>query len=375
MKTLKRRKTTTIRDVARAAHLSPTAVSRYLNRTMILPAQSATRIEEAIRKLDYQPNGLARNLSLGSSRTIGLVIPEISNPFFASLATAVEEVAFQAGYGVLLCNTHNSPDRELSYLRLLSTRQIDGIVYLTSHADNPDLLAMMARDERIVLVDEDVAGVPAPRVFCENRVGGHIATKHLLEHGHERIAFIGGPKKLLSSRERHAGFENALRECKMKSRSRFVRFGSYTAAFGKEVAMEMLTRSERPTAFFAASDYVALGVLNAAKSLGISVPNDLSLVGFDDMPFAELLSPPLTTVRQPIQALGEAGARLLIQLIKGEIDQLPLLQLPVELISRSSVLDVPKGVRSRIKSSLKTSPTLNSALPALNQVSDYRSEL
>ena len=161
----------------------------------------------------------------------------------------------------------------------------------------------------------------------------------------------------------------------MKSRSRFVRFGSYTAAFGKEVALEMLTGSERPTAFFAASDYVALGVLNAAKSLGMSVPKDLSLVGFDDMPFAELLSPSLTTVRQPIQALGEAGARLLFQLIKGEIDQRPVLQLPVELMSRSSVLDVPKGVRSRIKASLKKSPPLDSGLPAFNQVNDYRSEL
>jgi LacI family transcriptional regulator len=307
---------------------------------MVLPAQSATRIDEAIRKLDYQPNGLARNLSLGSSRTIGLVIPEISNPFFAGLASAVNDVAFRNGYGVLLCNTHNDPERELSYLRLLCTRQLDGIVYLTSQADNPELIAMLARDERVVLVDEDVPGISAPRVFTENREGGYMATTLLLRHGHRRIAFIGGPENLLSSRERHAGFEMALRELSMSKSSPFVQFGPYTADFGRDVASELLTSSNPPTAIFAASDYVALGVLNAAQCLGLSVPKDLSLVGFDDMPFAALLSPPLTTVRQPIHQLGEEGAKFLFQLISGEIHELAVLRLQVELIERSSVRDI-----------------------------------
>jgi LacI family transcriptional regulator len=334
---MKRHRTITIRDVAKAAKLSPAAVSRYLNRTMVLPTASASRIEKAIRKLDYQPNGLARNLSRGTSRMIGLVIPEISNPFFASLASAVEDVAFGAGHGVLLCNTHNDPERELSYLRLLRTRQIDGIVYLTSQADNPELITTLARDERVVLVDEDVAGVSAPRVFCENRAGGYIATRHLLEHGHVRVAFIGGPKKLLSSRERYAGFESALTESRITRRSRLVRFGPYTADFGREAANELLTGKSPPTAIFAASDYVAVGVLNAAQSLGLSIPNDLSLVGFDDMPFASLLSPPLTTIRQPIRELGEAGANFLFQLINGQMEEPPELRLPVQLILRSSV--------------------------------------
>lgn len=342
---MKRRQAITIRDVAKAARLSATAVSRYLNRTMVLPTASATRIEEAIRKLDYQPNGLARNLSRGSSRMIGLVIPEISNPFFASLASAVEDVAFGAGHGVLLCNTHNDPDRELSYLRLLRTRQIDGIVYLTSHADNPELIAMMARDARVVLIDEDVAGVSAPRVFCENRAGGYTATRHLLEHEHVRVAFIGGPEKLLSSRERYAGFKKALTERKITGRSQFVRFGPYTADFGREAASELLTGKSPPTAIFAASDYVAVGVLNAAQNLGLSIPRDLSLIGFDDMPFAALLSPPLTTVRQPIRELGEAGANFLFELINGKMEDLPILRLPVQLILRDSVRRIHSGRR------------------------------
>ena len=344
---LKRRKAITIRDVAEAARLSPTAVSWYLNRSMVLSNESAARIDEAIRNLNYQPNGLARNLSRGRSGIIGLVIPEISNPFFAALASAVEEVAFRAGHGVLLCNTRNDPDRELSYLRLLCTRQIDGIIYLTSQADNPESIAMMARDERVVLIDEDVAGVSAPRVFCENRMGGYVATRHLLEQGHVRVAFIGGPEKLLSSRERYAGFAKALSESKIKRPAFLVRFGPYTADFGREVANEWLTRKNPPTAIFAASDYVALGVLNAAKNLRMSIPQDLSLVGFDDMPFAALLSPPLTTVRQPIRELGEAGANFLFQLIEGKLGQLPVLRLPVELILRDSVRRIPTKTRNR----------------------------
>jgi len=346
---MQRPKVTTLKDVAKAAKLSPTAVSRYLNRDILLPPAAAARIEEAIRELDYQPNRLARNLSVGSSRLIGLVIPEISNPFFADLASAVEDVAFNADYGVLLCNTQNDPARELSYLRLLHTRQLDGIVYLTSHADNPELIALLARDERVVLIDEDVAGISAPRVFCENRIGGYKATKHLLEHGHVRIAFIGGPEKLLSSRERFNGFESALSDKGVKPLSRFVRFGPYTAEFGRAVADEFLMSEDPPTAIFAASDYVALGVLNAGQNLGMSIPKDLSLVGFDDMPFAALLSPPLTTVRQPIRQLGEAGTNFLLQLINGDLKELPVLRLPVQFIARNSVQTVTSTVRKRRK--------------------------
>jgi LacI family transcriptional regulator, galactose operon repressor len=344
---MKRRKAITIRDVATAAKLSPTAVSRYLNRDMILPSESAARINEAVRVLDYHPDRLARNLSTGSSRLIGLVIPEISNPFFADLASAVEDVASKADYGVLLCNTHNDPNRELRCLGLLRTRQLDGIVYLTSHANNPELLAMLARNERVVLIDEDVVGISAPRVFCENRAGGYSATKHLLEHGHIKIAFIGGPEKLLSSRERFAGFKNALGEKGITPVSRFVRFGPYIAEYGRAIADEFLMSKDPPSAIFAASDYVALGVLNAAQNLGITIPKDLSLVGFDDMPFAALLSPPLTTVRQPIREMGEAGINFLLQLIKGEMEEMPVLRLPVQFIARSSVQVVPSRIRKR----------------------------
>jgi LacI family transcriptional regulator len=338
----------TIKDVAKAAGFSPTAVSRYLNRDIILPASSAARIDEAILFLDYRPNHLARNLSLGKSHIIGLIIPEISNPFFASLASAVEDVAFAANYGVVVCNTHNDAAREFSYLRLLSSHQLDGIVLLTCQSDNLNLLSLLGESHRVVLVDEDVEGVIAPRVFSENRVGGYLATKHLVEYGHRSIGFIGGPERLLSSRERFAGFASVLSECNTPIQPCLVRFGPYTTNFGREIARELLRKSNPPTAIFATSDYVALGVLHAATDLGISVPRDLSLVGFDDMPFAAFLSPPLTTVRQPIRELGESGANLLFSLINGTPPAMAPLRLPVELIERGSVQRILKRRRAKV---------------------------
>jgi LacI family transcriptional regulator len=338
---MQRQRVTTIRDVAEAAELSPTSVSRYLNGDIVLPKTSASRIDRAVRELNYQPNRLARNLSLGQSKMIGLIIPDISNPFFATLACAVEEVAFKAGYGVLLCNTQNDRDREFSYLKLLSGRQLDGILFLTSQADNPELAEILQRSRNVVLIDEDVAGVSAPKIFSENRSGGYLATRHLLDNGHRRIAFIGGPKNLLSTQERFTGFKNALKEHGLKPIAQLVRFGPYTADFGRETAAQFFGIKARPTAIFASSDFVALGVLNAAHRAELKIPDTLSLIGFDDMPLAELLQPPLTTVRQSAHDLGEEGTKVLLSLISGKPVRRAETRLPVELVKRGSVRRLP----------------------------------
>jgi LacI family transcriptional regulator len=345
---MQRPRTNTIRDVAKAAELSATSVSRYLNGDIVLPRASASRIERAVRELNYQPNRLARNLSLGQSKMVGLIIPDISNPFFATLACAVEEVAFEAGYGVLLCNTRNDRNRELSYLQLLSGRQLDGIVFLTSHAEDPALGEILQRNRSVVLIDEDVAGVSAPRVFSENRTGGYLATRHLLDYGHTQIAFIGGPNNLLSTRERLAGFRCALEERGLRPILELIRFGPYTSDFGREAALAFFNSSKRPTAVFASSDYVALGVLNAAHRSGLKIPDALSLIGFDDMPWAELLQPPLTTIRQSARELGSAGAKILLKVIAGAPVELMETRLPVELIERESVQKPRKPVKTSV---------------------------
>jgi LacI family transcriptional regulator len=331
-------KRVTIKDVAKAASVSPTAVSRHLNRQISLPPATAQRIDRAVAALGYYPNQLARNLSRGQSGMLGLVTPDIANPFFAQLASAAAEEALTHGFQILLCSTQNDPERELAYLELLNRRQLDGLVVLTSCAVSDNVEQHLAEGARVVLVDEDTDLQDVPKVFVENQQGGYLATSHLLTRGHTRVAHIGGPTHLFSAQERYAGYAAALTEKGLPLESDLARFGLYTESFGYEAARWLLELAQPPSAIFAASDYVALGVLRYLKERVIKVPDDISLVGFDDILLAGLLQPALTTVRQPIDRLAREGIRLLAEeILSGTNTDPKVLRLPVELIERDSV--------------------------------------
>ena len=307
-----------------------------MNRSISLPESTALRIDAAISKLGYRPNRTARNLSLGKSQMIGLVTPDIANPFFASLASAAEEQAARRGYSVILCSSQNRLEREISYLDQLSSRQLDGLLFLTSHGRDAALAELIEASEHIVLVDEDVEGTSVPKLLTDNAQGGYLATTHLLSAGHRLIAHIGGPSSLLSARERLAGYQRALSEAGIVAQPSDLS-GPYTADFGRAAAAHLLTLEPRPTAVFAASDYVAIGMLNHFKSVGIRVPEDISIVGFDDIPFVRLFDPPLSTIRQPIEELGRLGVDMLLRRIQGDPTQQLTERLPVELVKRGSV--------------------------------------
>ena len=327
----------TIKDVAEAAQVSPTAVSRYLNHRITLPTGTAARIDQAVSKLSYRPNQLARNLSQGQSKIIGLVTPDIANPFFAQLAGAAAEEAAAHGFHILLCSTQNNSKREAAYLELLSSRQLDGLVVLTSCTVS-SLSQHLSERACVVLIDEDTNVQDVPKVFVENQQGGYLATAHLIARGHTRIAHIGGPEGLFSATERSEGYLAALKEHGITPQSELIHYGLYTEAFGRQATQRLLKLPQPPSAIFAASDYVALGVLSCLRDNGLSVPEDISVVSFDDIPLSSLLQPPLTTVRQPIELLGHEGVRLLIELIQTGKTTRPLVQrFPVELIERESV--------------------------------------
>lgn len=325
-----------IHDVAQSAGVSPTTVSRYLNNRIELPAPTAARIDAAISELDYRPNLLAKRLSTGKSEAIGLVTPEIGNPFFAELAAAVEDEAEKHGYAVFMSSTRGDVAREMASLRRLNDRHVDGLILMTNRPDDGTLARLIEGAHNVVLVDEDIPGVEVPRIFVENDAGAHAATTHLISHGHRNIAMIGGPAGLFSVMERRAGFERAMQEAGLTVRTDHLLLGAYTREFGRAAATALLGSPEPPTAIFAASDYIAVGVMQALQQLGLAVPDDVSLVGFDDMPFAELMAPGLTTIRQPVAQMGRLGFQALFALMNHDPAP-PLTRLPVELIVRRSV--------------------------------------
>ncbi|MCY4141179.1 MAG: LacI family DNA-binding transcriptional regulator [Rhodobacteraceae bacterium] len=327
---------TTISQVAREAGYSPATVSRFLNNRIELPASTALRIDAAVARLGYRPNLLARRLSTGRTETIGLVAPEISNPFFAKLAATIEDEAELHGYSVLMSSTRGAREREITYLRRLEDRHVDGLIMMTNEPDDGTLAKCIDTHSNVVLVDEDVPGVAVPKIFVENEYGAYLATRHLIGAGHTGIAHIGGPRDLMSVRERMDGYLRALREDKMEPALSRVLLGSYSREFGAAAIDRILSDTDRPTAMFCGSDIVATGVMQRLRERGLNVPDDISVVGFDDMPFADMLAPALTTVRQPIETLGRKAFRDLYALINKQ-ETVAEERLPVSLVERKSV--------------------------------------
>lgn len=330
-----RQNSATIRDVASEAGVSPATVSRYLNKSIVLPPDTAARIERACKNLAYRPNQLAKRLSLGSSELIGLVTPEIANPFFAALAGAAEDEARQAGYALLIVSTGGDPQMEIANIQRLDSRHVDGLIVLTNRPDDGRLRRMITGRKDVVLLDEDVPGAEVARIFVENEQGAYAATRHLLEASHRRIAHVGGPKDLFSTSERFAGFACALSDAGVPVDENLLRFGAYDRDSGLSAIRELMA-GPAPTAVFTGSDYIAVGVLAGLRQMGLAAPRDLSIASFDDMPFADMMHPPLTTVRQPIEEMARLSVRTLLAQIKGDAPA-SLARLPTKLIVRLSV--------------------------------------
>lgn len=324
-------------DVASLAGLSKATVSRYLNHSIVLPQETIKRIESAITQLDYRGNSLARRLSKGGSETLGLVLPDITNPFFAELADAAEEAAFEHGYSLVLCITRNNPEKESQFIRWLDTCQVDGLLFTTNRPDNGLLRKEIQRHQRIVLLDEDIPGSKAPKVFADNVQGGMIATQQLIAAGHRQIAFIGGPDELMSVRERYQGFCTALAQAGLHCPPEWVMYGNYQREFGQRALRQLFSRELRPTAVFAASDFLVLGLLDGLREAGLRAPQDLSLVGFDDASYADFTQPRISTIRQPARELGRTAVSLMLRLLNGEENIAAETRLPVTWIGRDSI--------------------------------------
>jgi LacI family transcriptional regulator len=326
----------TIHDVAQDAGVSPTTVSRYLNNRIELPPATSARIDAAIKRFNYRPNLLAKRLSTGKSEAIGLVVPEIREPFFAEIASAVEEEAERHGYTVFMSYTRGDRGREIASLNRLHDRHFDGLIMMTNTPDDGTLARLISARKNVVLIDEDIPGVEVPRIFVDNEPGAHAATRHLIAAGHRDIAYLRGPAGLFSVLEREAGFRRAMAEANLPVHPGYIRGGSFSQELGRHSVLGLLDLDNPPTAILASSDNLAIGALRALRQRGIAVPVQMSLITFDDMPMTELVEPALTAIHQPVQALGRRGFEALLALMEGR-EAPAITRLPVELIERQSV--------------------------------------
>ncbi len=305
----------TIKDVAQHAQVSITTVSHVLNGTRGVATETRARVMKAIEELRYVPSATARSLKTQRSGIIGMVLPNNSNPFFAEVIRGVEDVCYEHGYNLILCNTDDSPQKQGRVVRVLTERQVDGIVVLSS-GDDANLYALL--DEAglpHVIVDRETGKTGSDLVQVDHELGGKLATSHLLAMGHRRIACISGPLSLSPVRHRLRGYQKALEEAGINPRDCAQLESDFTSAGGFSSMMQLLTLHPRPTAVFACNDLMAIGAICAIASVGLKVPEDISVVGFDDVALAEYTNPPLTTVAQPMGTIGEVAASMLIDRI------------------------------------------------------------
>jgi LacI family transcriptional regulator, galactose operon repressor len=308
----------TIYDVARLAGVSTATVSRALNGTGQIAPRTRAAIEAAVAQLGYRPNTIARSLVTRSTQTIALLLPDITNPFYAALVSGIQQYVLSHDHTMLLCTTEGDAEREEQYLSLLRAKQVDGAL-VDGLVLPPDRIARFVREGfPIVCLDRDIDSTFIPLVQVDNRRGGKLATEHLLGLGHLRIAHVMGADGLHISHDRLAGYREALAAAGFAPDPRLVVEGRFTEEGGYEAMRMLLDSTPELTAVFAANDLSALGVLHAIAESGRRVPEDISVVGFDDLRLSAFMWPPLTTVRQPAVEIAQLATEILIGLMRGE---------------------------------------------------------
>ena len=331
----------TMKQVAEKARVSTTTVSHVINNTRVVSEDARERVLSVIQELRYIPSAVARSLKNDKTQTLGMMIPNNSNPYFAEVIQGIEDESFRLGYNIILCNSYDDPKKQAAYTRVLMEKRIDGLILVSSGIDLE--LTQLLADEAIpkVLVDREVPGVAADFIEADHEQGGYLATKYLLDLGHRRIACVSGPKTLLPSGDRVSGYLRALKEAGIEPDSDYLAHSDFTSQGGFSAFQQLLALPHPPTAIFASNDLMAIGGLCAAQQAGMRIPEELSVVGYDDIALASFSTPPLTTIAQPKYEIGVLTARVLVNRIVNA--ELPFRRemLQTELIMRQSTGPAP----------------------------------
>jgi LacI family transcriptional regulator len=309
----------TMKQVAEKAGVSTTTVSHVINDSRVVSKEVQERVRAAIHELRYIPSAVARSLKNDKTNTLGMLVPNSSNPYFAELIQGIEDAAFSLGYSIILCNSYDDPKKQVAYIRVLMEKRIDGLILVSSGSDRELIRLLSNEGLPKVLVDRELSGVSADFVESDHEQAGYLATKYLIDLGHREIACVSGSEDLLSSSARVAGYRKALREARIKPRPDHLLYADFTSKGGFEAFSQLLALRTRPTAIFAGNDLMAIGGICAANERGVRVPDELSVVGYDDIALASYCNPPLTTIRQPKREIGALTAHTLVaRIAEGE---------------------------------------------------------
>lgn len=333
----------TMKHVAERAGVSVSTVSHVINNTRVVSDDVRERVLAIVAEMRYIPSAVARSLKNDKTGTIGMMVPNNSNPYFAELIQGIEDAAFKRGYNIILCNAYDDPKKQAAYLRVLIEKRIDGLILVASGADDELTQLLGHLSIPIVLVDREVAGIDADFIQADHERGGYLATKYLLDLGHREIACVSGPTELPPSRDRVVGYLRALKEAGLKFRLDYLVRSDFTSEGGYAAFQQLLALRKPPTAIFASNDLMAIGGLCAANEARVRIPEDLSVIGYDDIALASYSTPRLTTVSQPKYQMGQLITQALLDRITGA-NAPPRRQLvQTDLVARQST--APRTVR------------------------------
>jgi LacI family transcriptional regulator/LacI family repressor for deo operon, udp, cdd, tsx, nupC, and nupG len=327
-----------LQEVAERAKVSIATVSRVLNKSDKVVPETRATVEQALRELGYRPSRVARRLRMkdGHAHLVGLIIPDIQNPFYAEIARGVEDAAYAREYALLLCNSDESLEKERFYLGVMQSESVDGVVLPPFDDTDQAVVELVKTGMPVVCVDRSLAKTKTDLVEVDNYQGALDAVNHLLNKGHKQIGLIEGRVDVSTSRERRRGYLDALAARNLSPRKELMRAGDFKQESGRILANELLDLRRPPTALFVCNNLMTVGALAAFHQRGLRVPDDVALVGFDDLPWAEALDPPPTVVRQPAYEVGRQAMELLLKRIN-EPDRPPVtVRLVPELVVRRS---------------------------------------
>lgn len=334
----------TIKDVAKLAGVSSTTVSHVINKTRFVAEDTSKAVWDAIQQLNYSPSVVARSLKVNTTKSIGMIITTSEAPYFAEIVLAVEEHCYQQGYSLFLCNTQNEPEKIQNHLDMLIKKRVDGVLVMCSEYTRDSLELFNGTNIPMVVMDWGKADDHSDRILDNSFEGGYLATQHLIENGHKDIGVIAGHLSKTLSKERYEGFLKAMHKANLPVRQEWIYEGDFEPESGFEQMNNLLRLEKLPTAIFCFSDTIALGAISALSEKGLSVPSDMSIIGYDNIHSSRFYSPPLTTIHQSKSRLGVKALNILLERIKIDKTQYQpqTIEFHPELVLRRSVRNLNK---------------------------------